>query len=571
MIMENFPDEKTEKRNLMNRQKRFQMLPIGAALIGLAGCTSLDRCVNSGYAYALSRGYPFVQTDYADLPPEEKCVIQQELAVIARDAEDPEVRKCAAGYLTDQTVLRDLGTAERDREVCDVIIARLTDQPALTAVAQSHPLSAARLAAAQKVADSAVAQQVYADVARREESAALRSTAVALLTDPAALAAVAQQDRDVEVRRAAAAKVSDQQVLAAIAKLDDNRRIREAAVEQLEDQTALAEVAKHENDPLIRRRAAAKVTGQAALAEVAMFANDSLICREAVEKVHDQTLLALIARKARDLEVRDNAIARLTDQAALVELAKSMNGWMVSETAVNRIADQKGLAEIVMHADSPIIRQAALEKISDQALLATIVREVTDWEFGRAAVNQISDQQLLAAIVTESARSRIRDAALAALTDQQLIASLARDAESAVIRTAAAKRLTPESCKMHLDDCLDRAGRSGALVVEGLYIGMPVFDFIVITRAKGIAVNHCTLDSGAKVNLLFFDRINRRKLTQLPEENFCAAFAEKYLGGPVIWERGEDEASLWRFWRDPRARLRISYHPEYGSLKLEVY
>ena len=109
---------------------------------------------------------------------------QTVLAVIAAGHEDQRMREVAIERLTDQRTLAVIATKSAESEWVRLkAIERLTDQVALEELARTQTDPRVRLAVATRIADSALAQAVFAKLATGDADYSLRQAAAGRLAD----------------------------------------------------------------------------------------------------------------------------------------------------------------------------------------------------------------------------------------------------------------------------------------------------------------------------------------------------------------------------------------------------
>jgi hypothetical protein len=102
-------------------------------------------------------------------------------------------------------------------------------------------------------------QSLLAKLAVQDQDCDVRRTAVARLDDQALLAKLAVQDQDYDVRRAAVARLDDQSLLAKVAVDAQDDDIRQATVARLDDQALLAKLAIDAQNWTVRQAAVARL------------------------------------------------------------------------------------------------------------------------------------------------------------------------------------------------------------------------------------------------------------------------------------------------------------------------
>ncbi|MCL2632358.1 MAG: hypothetical protein FWD45_04665 [Coriobacteriia bacterium] len=303
---------------------------------------------------------------------------QQTLYRIINDAPNSYARRAALEKLTDQSLLADVARNTYGREV--------------------------RLAAAKKLTDLELAQEVFADLAKMIGISDIQLAAIEQLTDQATLAEVANSISRRDVRISAAEKLSDRYlaqkayadiasniVFTDIASRHAAYPLFEQVLERITDQDLLGDVVKNafvKFQPM----ALSRITDQAVLADIARTAFFNIRIG-AVDRLIDQAVLADVAENDSVCEVRFSAAEKLTDRAlaqktyayvaintpADQELPYNTEGWTVLRPnhdlrmkAVGKLTDQSLLADVAINASDGFVRQNALESITDQAALAEV-------------------------------------------------------------------------------------------------------------------------------------------------------------------------------------------------------
>ena len=152
---------------------------------------------------------------------------QSELAMLAVENGNADVRKAAVGKLTDHALLAKLAVEDGVADVRKAAVEKLTDQAMLAKVAVEDKDEYVRRAAVEKLTD----QAVLAKMAMAEDwRGSFKYVAVERLTDQAMLAKVMMEARDGSVRTAAVKKLTDQAVLAKVAVEDKVSLVRYTAV-----------------------------------------------------------------------------------------------------------------------------------------------------------------------------------------------------------------------------------------------------------------------------------------------------------------------------------------------------
>lgn len=263
------------------------------------------------------------------------------------------VRRAAVKKLADEALLAEIARADPDWEVRRAAVenSHLEDQAALAEVARTDTEWLVRGAAVLRLTDQA--QPTFAHVARNDSYTEVRLAAARRLTDQAALADIARTHKDGVLRLVAAGNLADLALAQAIyADLAWDPKVswhvRLSAVDSLTDQAALTHIAKDAPAELsqigstsLNERAASKVTDQAVIAGLARTGHlplktmdDSLLNR-----VTDQGLLADVATSpnASSGQGRE-AVRGLSDLKILAELAERGKTAEVREAAAKKLA-----------------------------------------------------------------------------------------------------------------------------------------------------------------------------------------------------------------------------------------
>jgi len=295
---------------------------------------------------------------------QDKQLSQAVYARLARDSETEHTYKSAIEKLTDQAVLvriatydakdykRYLAVMKIGRQVdlaqvartcnfhstCEIVVHRLCDQAELAHVAENSGWDDVRIAAADKLYDTALSQRVYAKLATNHENDEVYQQCV---------------------RKAAVERLVDQGLLIEIARNGNHRDVCSAAVMNpaFTDEAALVYIAKHHVDFCVRRHAAGKLTDEAALCE--------------------------IAKGDGEIDVRMAAIRNpnLTDQATLYEIVRS-DKWQIIETWWDRQHDYP----VNEYHDGP--GSEAMKKLTDKSFLAKLAKSAKDAIVREAAITK---------------------------------------------------------------------------------------------------------------------------------------------------------------------------------------
>ena len=135
------------------------------------------------------------------------------LAGISQNAIYSDVRLTAADRLHDKTlaqeVYADIAQNSADRDMGKDAAKRLTDPKALADVAKNAKHGEVRLMAADKQEDKTLAEEIYAEVAKNGETWDVRKAALERLTDQEKLEAIARNAAHNDIRLVAADRLGD--------------------------------------------------------------------------------------------------------------------------------------------------------------------------------------------------------------------------------------------------------------------------------------------------------------------------------------------------------------------------
>jgi hypothetical protein len=232
-----------------------------------------------------------------------KLTDQNEIARAAKEAPWFLTRKAAIEKLADQTILADI--AIKDINVGDTAVERLTDQTELIRVVKNCKDQHICMAAAEKLTDQALAQGLFAILAKN--------------------------DKDWTVRKAAVNRLTVKTVLADIAK-DNNEKIEVAmeAVKRLTDQALLADVAKYGSGLGVDAYALSKITDKDILQETCVYIlkneKSTGTCTLAIEKINNQDILIYVVKNSKMIHIRKAALKKITDRQFLNEIINDKAG-----------------------------------------------------------------------------------------------------------------------------------------------------------------------------------------------------------------------------------------------------
>jgi hypothetical protein len=195
-------------------------------------------------------------------------------------------------------------------------LAAMTHQAEIASIAENDPDLDVRRAALERLSD----EELVCQVAVASENSIFAREALARLSNDSVIAIVAVSGKAETTRREALARVVDQSSLAEVALHSSERDERKAALDRIEKDSSLVRICLESRDFIVAQSAAAKLHEQESLIVVAtakvdrdrfpMF--DSVRLR-AVERLEDQACLAQLAVNDPWTTIRFAAYARLAD------------------------------------------------------------------------------------------------------------------------------------------------------------------------------------------------------------------------------------------------------------------
>jgi len=211
--------------------------------------------------------------------------------------------ECSSGKQKACSELAKIAVEEKDANVRGAAAAELTDQSLLVKIALEDSDAGVRGAAAKRLTEPSL----LAKLAMESPDASVRKNAVAKLNDQGLLGRIAGEAKDGEVRNSAVARLNDQALLERIAREAKDGEVRNSAVIKLADQALLTKIATADEDSSVRDAAGKRLAELASLAKIAVEDKDATARIAAVEKLYDQALLAKIAADDKDSSVREVA------------------------------------------------------------------------------------------------------------------------------------------------------------------------------------------------------------------------------------------------------------------------
>ncbi len=182
------------------------------------------------------------------LTSDDAAILEQ----VARTDRDIGVRRIAIEKIDEAKVLADLGRAETERSLKELINERAAELWTSNACSADADKAGAALSGMLELEDH---QRSLVQVVVRAQNAAIRKRAFGELRDPRALAELAKSDAAQDLRIAAIARIDDGDVLRALAIDTTQKEIGLAAVDKLDDADRLENVANKAKNKAVRNRA----------------------------------------------------------------------------------------------------------------------------------------------------------------------------------------------------------------------------------------------------------------------------------------------------------------------------
>jgi Domain of Unknown Function (DUF349) len=279
---------------------------------------------------------------------------------LAREDEDPHVRRAAVKRLSEVAVLAEIAGADADAHVREEAASRLVH-----VALHEHDEAQAR-AAVTGLKDA----KSLTLVAKGAAFASLREAAVQALTDARALASVVREADDSRTRLLALGRIEDGQTLLALAQNLEQKALAVAAVDRLSEPEALRQVAAKARVPAAARRARSRLeTGEPAVP--ATPPAPPPVDEEAERRAYEEARAALERETAAARE-REAAARATQEEAERVQtegaLAASQKEQEQQQARAETQAEQRARAEVEKDA------LAQKEKAHAEALAALAIR-----------------------------------------------------------------------------------------------------------------------------------------------------------------------------------------------------
>jgi len=316
--------------------------------------------------------------------------------------------------VTNQTELAQIAMEATDREVRDDAFRKITDQEILAKIVLESKIEMHRaIAIGIKLKD----EKLIEKIAIEAKEPCYRSMAVSCLTN--------------------------ETVLTRIALTESDERLRSKICIKLTKQSSLAKIATESKDADLRRQAFERLKKETLFEEGGEWANPDF-----AKKGIRQTLLAKIVTEERDPFIRIRALEMLDDQILLKELALEGNTEVYQWMAWNRLTDQNLKAELVIRNPDAEVRKMALHGLTNQVLLLKVVDESQDQSLRHLVVRcHLNDPHVLTKLFFDEKYSDLWASAIDSLHDQPLRAQIALEHKDWCIRHIASLGLGDSACQ----------------------------------------------------------------------------------------------------------------------------
>ena len=366
---------------------------------------------------------------------------QAKLIVIAKNTElDIDIRETAASKIIDDALaqeiyadiakkLRYFNISSVDFEYAGRLLERVNDQQLLTDIAKTSTNDHVRIVAADKLADKSFAQCVYAEIVKSDNTYS-GNEALKRLNDQALIFDVAMNSRyfRFELAEKLEDKTLTQEVYADIAKTRYNNFEKHKAADRLTD----------------------RILAQKIYAEIII--SDSYYTSSLLEKITDPNLIADIAIHAGKLETSSAALAKLTDQNLIYNIAINALLVDICIEAADKLTDEtlshEVYTNIAKNNKSELARIEAADKLTDKALALEVYADVAkNGLYCRMeAADKLTDRRLAQTIYTDIA---IKDyeygLAAMKITDQDLLFEVIKKSKFKEVRESVIKSLTDQN------------------------------------------------------------------------------------------------------------------------------
>lgn len=174
------------------------------------------------------------------------------IRILARKANDPQVRKAAFERIDDREFLESIVFSEPLSLNRDAILARIHDEKVIRKVIETDPDEAVVSNAIRRINDT----ELLVKIAQKEKSRCrILETILEMTDDPRAVDHIAEHAGEEKTRLKAVEKTGNQDVLIRIVKNDKSTSVRLAAIKKIDDEAVLRRIIFHDNDMMVVREA----------------------------------------------------------------------------------------------------------------------------------------------------------------------------------------------------------------------------------------------------------------------------------------------------------------------------
>jgi hypothetical protein len=294
-------------------------------------------------------------------------------------------------------------------------VQRLTDQAELARIAQQDANADVRRAAVQRLAD----QVVLADIAQSDVVPGVRAAAVERLNDQTLIAGIVQKDADPSVRAAAVARLRDQALLSGIAQKDGPLCERLNATAMLRDEESLhslaargghvagaAKLALFLLNPHVRQRMPDARLRFECETDAQSYGPGGVV------NVKGERIRTRITHQGKEIVAAYDTSEFPNSLMFNPGFIPASIAWdrLIVNVVGSRVFSEKDVSPLIQ-SDDPAVRRVAVGKLSDEALLYAIAVNDADAGVRKIAVWKLFNHALLTRIAVEDKDASVRQAA----------------------------------------------------------------------------------------------------------------------------------------------------------------
>ena len=252
--------------------------------------------------------------------------------------------------------------------------------------------------------------------------------------------------------------MDDREQLAAIAREDEDARVRRTAVGKLMDPSALAGIARHDRDDDVRNQAVEMLRDIALEVFEGLGEGEGAAAVEALVALGDARTLAQIAKRSSHEVVGRAALAGVGETRALGSIARHAVLDAVRRGALDRLDDREELVAVAMNSDFKDTALAALDRVSDRSDLEQVAMRAKNKNAAKRARIVAREMDDRAAAEAAAAGPPAPDAAEIARAERMDHARLAQ----ARAQDEARARAEAERARVEADAARQREERQAA-------------------------------------------------------------------------------------------------------------